>query len=138
MVYNDSKHYPRLKLENNKPDLSERFLKFAADVLRLIDQMPQTKSGKTVSDQLVRSATSVGANYEEARGADSKADFCHKLQIAYKEMRETRYWLCLADLSQLVVNNNLRSIIQEATELRAILAKAVATARGKSKSLLTF
>jgi four helix bundle protein len=51
--------------------------------------------GKKIADELLRASTSVGANYEEAQGAESKADFNHKLQIALKEMRESRYWLCL-------------------------------------------
>lgn len=75
---------------------------------------------------------SAGANYEEARGADSKADFCKKLQIAFKEMRETRYWILLITKAKLVATDQTAPIADEATQLRAILAKAVATARGKS------
>ena len=74
------------------------------------------------------------ANYEEARGADSRADFCHKLQISLKEMRETRYWLCLTERSGLIEGEAIKGLIREATELRAILAKSAATARGKSKT----
>lgn len=74
---------------------------------------------------MVRSAMSSGANYEEARGAGSRADFCNKLQISLKEMRETPYWLVLTERAGLIV--------KEATELRAIPAKAVATVRGKAE-----
>lgn len=116
-------------------DLADRLLTFSAKVIRLLDYMPSTKAAKEISDQLIRSAMSVGANYEEARGADSRADFCHKLQIAFKEMREARYWLCLTEKSGLIVDPaaQLQWLVNEATQLRSILAKAVATARGKAK-----
>jgi four helix bundle protein len=83
---------------------------------------------------MVRSAMSSGANYEEARGADSRADFCNKLQIALKEMRETRYWLVLTEKAGLVEGDAIGGVVKEATELRAILSKAAATARGKARS----
>ena len=77
---------------------------------------------------------SVGANYEEAKGTDSRADFGNKLQISLKEMRETRYWLCLISKVGMVSAERMQGLVQEATELRAILAKSVATVRGKAKS----
>src|SRR5204863_505761 len=97
-------------------------------VIKLIDKLPQTLSGKKIADQLVRSAMSVGANFEEARGTDSRADFCHKLQIAFKEMRETRYWLCLIQKAGLIKGPDIESLVGEATQLRAIFGKSVATA----------
>lgn len=117
------------------PDLSDRLITFAANVIRLTDQLPSTKAGREVAGQIIRSSTSVGANYEEARGADSRADFCNKLQISYKEMRESRYWLCVVVKAGFIADQSATDpLIQEATELRAILAKCVATARGKAKS----
>ena len=71
----------------------------------------------------------MGANYEEAQGAESKADFIHKLQIALKELRESRYWLRLLAASDTVPPQLLEEIIDEATQLRAILSKAVATSK---------
>lgn len=82
---------------------------------------------------MVRSAMSSGANYEEARGADSRADFCNKLQISLKQMRETRYWLCLTERAGLIEGYGVKTLVKEATELRAILAKAIATAGGKAR-----
>ena len=90
--------------------------------------------GKKIADQLIRSAMSAGANFEESRGADSRADFCHKLQISLKEMRETRYWLCLIAKAEMADKGKMVSLVQEATELRAILGKSVATARGKARN----
>ena len=111
-------------MTSKRPDLSDRLLTFSARVIRLLDTFPAAKAAREVEDQLLRSAMGVGANYEEARGADSRADFCNKLQIVFKEMRETHYWLCLADRA---------GLINEATQVRAILGKSVATARGRSR-----
>ena len=77
----------------------------------------------------------VGSNYNEARGTDSRADFCHKLQIALKEMRETHYWLSVIEKAELVADTRLLApVLDEATQLRAILGKSVATARGKART----
>ena len=89
--------------------------------------------GKKIADQLIRSAMSVGANYEEALGADSRADFAYKLQIALKEIRETRYWLCVILAAELTPRFGVESLVDEATQLRAILAKSIATVRGKAR-----
>ena len=64
--------------------------------MKLVASLPKTPVGRRIGDQLLRSGTSVGANYEEAQGAESKADFTHKLQIALKELRESRYAFALA------------------------------------------
>ena len=115
-------------------EIGERLLDFGAGIIKAVHGMPQTATARKIEDQLVRSATSVGANYEEARGADSRADFCHKLQIALKEMRETRYWLCLIQKAGMIEGEGINELVKEATELRAILGKAVASARGKAKA----
>jgi four helix bundle protein len=115
-------------------DLGERLLDFSANVIKALHDLPTSSTARKIEDQLVRSTMSVGANYEEARGADSRADFCHKLQISLKEMREARYWLCLIQKTGMSDADAIKPLVKEATELRAILAKAVATARGKSKS----
>jgi four helix bundle protein len=123
----------RKSMNEHKFDLSERLLAFSARVIRLLDHLPKTMAGRKIADQLIRATMSVGANYEESRGADSRADFCHKLQIALKEMRESRYWLCLIAMAALVSPDKMGNLVDEATQLRAILGKAVATARGKSR-----
>lgn len=119
-----------------KRELGERLLDFSADVIRLLDTLPQTSAARKIADQLLRSAMSVGANYEESKGADSRADFAHKLQISLKEMRETRYWLCLVARVGMLDPTSMVSVIREATELRAILGKSVATVRGRESDNL--
>jgi four helix bundle protein len=70
-------------------------LEYGARIINLVESLPNTLVGRRVADQLLRCGTSAGANYEEARGAESKEDFVHKLQIALKELRESNYWLRL-------------------------------------------
>ena len=113
----------------DRQDLGERLLVYAARIVKLVASLPKTPVGRRIGDQLLRSGTSVGANYEEAQGAESKTDFTHKLQIALKELRESRYWLRLLAVSETIPPHRLEEIINEATQLRAILSKAVATAK---------
>lgn len=81
--------------ENNqkKFDLQERFIDYAVRIIHVSEQLPETKTGKHISSQILRSGTSPAANYGEAQSAESKADFIHKLKVALKELRETEVWL---------------------------------------------
>jgi four helix bundle protein len=83
-------------------DLADRLLDFAVRVIRLVGALPKTPLGRHVNGQLARSGTSAGANYEEARGAESRADFVHKLGVSWKETREAWYWLRLIHRAELV------------------------------------
>ena len=93
-------------------EISERLVDFASEVIRLVEKIPAKTTVKKLSDQLLRSATSVGANYEEAHGAESKIDFVHKFQIALKEIREVHYWLCVVGKS--MPSLELHPLIDEA------------------------
>ena len=101
--------------------------------MKLVEAMPRTLAGRRIGDQLLRSGISVGAHYQEARAAESTDDFVHKLQIALKELRESHYWLQLLQRAQTVKPELLTGLIDEPSQLRAILSKAVATAKGKAK-----
>jgi four helix bundle protein len=114
-------------------DLAERLLEYGARIIRLVESLPNTLVGRRVADQLLRSGTSAGANYEEAKGAESKEDFIHKLQIALKEMRESNYWLRLLHKSGKISANRIAGLLDESNQLRAILSKSVATAKGRGK-----
>ena len=114
-------------------DLDDRLLDYGVRVIKLVQALPPGLAGRRIGDQLLRSGTSVGANYEEAQGAESKADFIHKLQIALKELRESHYWLRLIAGAKLVQTSQMAELIDEATQLRAILSKSVATAKENLK-----
>ena len=110
-------------------DLAERLMELAVRVLAVVDALPRTVASRHIANQLARSGTSAGANYEEARGAESRADFAHKLGIAWKESRETLYWLKIIQRRELIKPKLLDPLIQEATELSSILAKSVSTTK---------
>lgn len=114
-------------------ELSERLLNYSVRVIRVVESLPQTLAGRRIADQLLRAAVSVGAHYEEAQGAESRGDFVHKLQIGLKELRESSYWLRLLAKASLLPEDRLLSLIDESTQLRAILSKAVATTKRRSK-----
>ena len=110
-------------------DLSERLLAFAVRTVKLANAMPRNLAGKHIANQFLRAGTSPGANYEEARGAESARDFVHKLGIVLKELKESRYWLRLISRSELMKPAGVASLIGESEELCAIFGQAVLTAK---------
>jgi four helix bundle protein len=117
-------------------DIAERLLLLAATIVRLARKLPRDVGGRHVASQLVRSGTSAGANYEEGRAAESRADFIHKLRVAAKEMRETIFWLSLVQRSAFLpssASEPLEALIREANELVAILMASARTARSSRR-----
>lgn len=110
-------------------NISQRLLAFAAAALRVSSHLPKSPEGRHVAKQLIRAATASGANYEEARGAESRPDFVHKIKISGKEMRESHFWLRLIHHAQLAKNLDMAPILQEAHELVAILTTSAKTAQ---------
>jgi len=112
----------------NSRELCERFLRFGARTYSLASALPRTSLAQHVSVQLFCAATSAGANYSEACGAESKRDFAHKLQIAVKELREAQYWLRLIATAEMIPAKRMESILREAGELTAICVASSKTA----------
>jgi four helix bundle protein len=111
-------------------EIRERTFQFAVRVTELVRKMPRTLDAVEIGCQLLRSGTSVGANVEEAHGAESQRDFVHKMSIARKEARETRYWLRLIQAASLVADANLiLPLIQESDEIVRILSTIIANTR---------
>lgn len=115
----------------NGDNIADRLLGFAKGVLALCRHFPAEFAGKHVGQQLIRCSSSAGSNYEEARGAESRADFIHKMAVARKELRESRYWLRLAD-AELAEGPEIAGLIAEANELAAILTASIKTAMRRS------
>jgi four helix bundle protein len=115
-------------------EVSEQLLDYGVRAIGVVEALPRTLVGRRIEDELLRSSISVGANYEEAQGAESREDFVHKLQIALKEVRESNYWLRLLAKSGIVPGNRLSAILDESNQLRAMLSKAVATTKGKARA----
>jgi four helix bundle protein len=110
-------------------DISDRLVDFAVRTLRLVQALPKSLGGRHIASQLLRSGTSAGANYEEARGAESRADFIHKLGVAWKETRESFYWLKLIHRSQLIKPTLVEQLLTEVEAISKILARSIATAK---------
>src|SRR5436190_12018318 len=101
-------------------DLEMRTKRFALDVIRLVSSLPRTKEADVLGKQLLRSATSIGANYREANRGVSRADFANKIGTVQKEAAETQYWLELLIDSGIVGDDDSQSLHQECSELLAI------------------
>jgi four helix bundle protein len=117
------------KVRRRGEELEERLLSFAARVGKVVDSLPDTRLGRHIGGQLVGSGTSPGPNYAEACAAESKKDFIHKLGIALKELRETRFWLRLIARSELLPLPRLNELIEECEQLTNILARSIITAK---------
>ncbi len=117
----------------NKDDLKKRTKKFALDVIRFVEALPKGKTAEILGRQLIRSGTSVGANYRAASRARSTADFISKMGIVEEEADETIYWIELLIDSGIVTSPNASQIMTEADELIAITVSSIRTARGRSK-----
>ena len=116
--------------EKKKFDLQERFIDYAVGIINLSEQLPETKTGKHIASQILRSGTSPAANYGEAQSAESRADFIHKLKIALKELRETEVWLEIIIKTKLIQSSaELSALLQETDELISILFKSIDTAK---------
>ncbi len=112
-------------------ELAERFIDFAANIVRFDIGLEKTATGRHIGLQLARSATSAGANYEEACSAESRADFIHKMQIVLKELRESLYWMRLIEKTKIAKSSKLLSLRQEAGQLANIVAKSIVTAKSR-------
>jgi four helix bundle protein len=119
------------RLHSNKgTDLCERTFQFGVTITKMVRRLPKDVAGHEIGRQVLRSGTSVGANTEEADAAESTQDFLHKLKIALKEAQETRFWLRIIRESELLVETQVDTAIQEITELIKILNTIIAiTAR---------
>ena len=113
--------------------MSDRYMIVVVNIIKLEKQLNRTYSGRHIYGQLFRAGTSVGANYEEARAGESRADFIHKLQLVLKELRESHYWINVIIAANLISSENetLNFLFRESKELANITAKSVVTAKSK-------
>jgi four helix bundle protein len=112
--------------------ISEDLLDLGLKIISISSKLSYTSEQRIIKDQMIRSGTSAGANYEEARGAESRADFIHKLHIVYKELRETIYWLrLLRGIDCKIDDKQLNSTIEKSENLMKIIAKSIITLKKK-------
>jgi len=112
-------------------EFSERLWDFAADLALFVETLPDTKVGRHVVGQLLRSGTSPAPNYDEACVAESRRDFAHKVSVAAKEMRESRGWIRFCGKAKLAEWKRIESLADEADQLLRMLAKSARTARNQ-------
>ncbi|MBI5473518.1 MAG: four helix bundle protein [Ignavibacteriae bacterium] len=110
-------------------DIQERLIDFSVAVINLCGTLPDTQAGRHLAGQLLRCGTSPAPNYGEARGAESKNDFLHKLRIVLKELNESQVWLDVAARGTLVSKNQLAPIRQECVELSKIINASIQTSK---------
>ncbi len=114
--------------------VKEKSYQFALRIIKLYKHLIIKKKETVLSKQLLRCGTSIGANVEEALGGQSDKDFIAKISIAYKESRETNYWLRLLKDSELITAKEFDSIIKDCDELQKILASILITMKKKLNS----
>ena len=118
-------------MENERQyDLQDRLIDYAVRIIMLSESLPETRAGKHIASQILRSGTSPGPNHGEAQSAESLADFIHKLKISLKELRETGTWLKIIAKAQMIDSVSLLDpLLKETDELIAILFTSIETAQ---------
>ena len=114
-------------------DLEERLLGFSARIIRLVDALPNTRAANHVAGQVLRSGTSPLGNHGEAEAAESRKDFIHKLGVCLKELKETRRWLRLLQLTGLTPKARMGDILDETEELIRIFSASIRTAEKNAR-----
>ena len=115
-------------------DIHERIFTFVITILKIIKYIPPSVENKIIINQLVRSATSCGANDQEADGVSTKRDFIHCYTIVRKELKETRYWLSILSELDNKLKERLADLLQENSELIKIVSAIISKAAVVKKS----
>ena len=117
-------------------ELKQRTKSFAVRVTRLVDALPNTVKGRAIANQIMRSATSVAANYRAACRARSRAEFIAKIGVVEEEADETAFWLELIVDTDVCGQSQIEPLLEEAGELVAIMAASRKSAIGNRKSAI--
>jgi four helix bundle protein len=121
-------------MKKERYDLEERLLEYSVRIIKIVEQLPNTRTGNHVAGQLLRSGTSPYPNHGEAQAAESPKGFIHKLRISLKELRETQRWLKLIQRAPLIKKPELLDdILEETEELIKIFVTSIKTAEKKQK-----
>ena len=132
-VREDEGRYAAINGGDNKFDLEDRLLEFAVRLTKLVDALPNSRTGNHVAGQLLRCGTSPFANHGEVQAAESRKDFIHKLGVCFKELKEVRRWLRFIARVELVSAQRLRPLLIENEELIRIFAASIRTAATNAK-----
>ncbi|MBE0431003.1 MAG: four helix bundle protein [Dehalococcoidia bacterium] len=116
---------------NFKSEFGNRVYRFALDVIRFVDQLPAEQASRIITDQLLRSTTSIGANVIEAQAASSRRDYTNFFNHALKSANECKFWLGLLRDSGRGDGKTVDGLLKEATEIADILAASILTLKGR-------
>lgn len=114
-------------------DVKKRAYKFSLDTISFVNDLPNKRGFWAIGDQLIRSATSIGANMIEAKSSSSKRDFIKFYEIALKSSNETKYWLCLLRDSYSELRIKAAELLKEATEISNMIGSSVLTLKRRKK-----
>lgn len=124
-----------MEVQNEKAKFKETFrqrvYKFALDIIKFVEEIPKEQTSRIISGQLLRSATSIGANVVEAQGASSRKDYTNFFTYALKSANETKFWLGLLRDSGKTEREATDKLLKETTEIANILAASILTLKGK-------
>jgi len=123
--------FSNMSSNNNKYDLEERTAKFGEDIIDLCQKIEKDFINRPILNQLLRSGTSIGANYMEANGASSKKDFRNKIFICKKEAQETKHWLRMTKKAISIENQKVEYLANEGQELIFIFQKITSSLDSK-------
>jgi four helix bundle protein len=118
---------------NRQFDLEDRLLEFAARLTKLVDALPNSRTGNHVAGQLLRCGTSPFAHHGEVQAAESRNDFIHKLSVCLKELKEVKRWLRFIARIELMSVNRIRPLLVETEELISIFAASIRTAEKNAR-----
>ncbi len=113
--------------------LEDRFIALAVRIIKLSASLPKSNEGRHIAGQILRSGTSPAPNYGEARAAESRADFQHKLKIVLKELRETSIWVRIIMASDMLPKHRLAELLDELDQLCRIVNASLTTSRGRAR-----
>ena len=115
-------------------DIGERSFEYSLDAVRLCQNLQQTRDQASliIAKQYLRSATSIGANVQEAQSGESRSDFIHKYSIAQKEARESLYWLRLLSASGIIPGDHLAPLIRETKEIFSVITAIIINAKKRA------
>lgn len=126
---------PKSKIQNEKEKFKKEFItrlvNFSIRVIKLTQRMKEQRLPWAIIDQLIRSATSIGANVVEAKGSTSKKDYRRFFEIALKSANETKYWLILIKQSYPEFTEQAQQLLKEADEISKIIGASVLTLKGR-------
>ena len=122
-------------MQSDKQEFKEQFkgrvYRFALDIITFVERLPKGQASRIMSDQLLRSATSIGANVVEAQGAPSRKDYANFFAYALKSANETKFWLGLLRDSRKAEREETDKLLGEVTEIAKILATSILTLRSR-------